>query len=121
MAETPSPGDVRLFPASVFTCPSRFDEGDLLPKWLAGIVGFSDVYLARRYADHLDVQPIAISQATGTDITGDSVYKSVRYYMDTLRRKKSARLARFIFSIDRQTVAFAVLRVYDGLSIACRS
>lgn len=31
----------------VITCPRRFADGDLLPKWLAGIVGFSNVYLAR--------------------------------------------------------------------------
>ncbi len=30
----------------VITCPSRFGEGDLLPSWLARIVGFPDVYLA---------------------------------------------------------------------------
>ena len=30
----------------VITCPSRFDDGDLLPIWLARIVGFPDVYLA---------------------------------------------------------------------------
>ncbi len=32
--------------APVITCPNRFDEGDLLPRWLAGIVGFPDIYLA---------------------------------------------------------------------------
>ncbi len=30
----------------VITCPNRFSEGDLLPSWLARIVGFPDVYLA---------------------------------------------------------------------------
>lgn len=30
----------------VSTCPSRFDEGNLLPLWLARIVGFPEVYLA---------------------------------------------------------------------------
>lgn len=30
----------------VITCPSRFAEEDLLPSWLARIVGFPDVYLA---------------------------------------------------------------------------
>ncbi len=30
----------------VITCPRRFSEGDLLPSWLARIVGFPDVYLA---------------------------------------------------------------------------
>ena len=31
----------------VVTCPSRFEEGDLIPNWLARIVGFPEVYLAR--------------------------------------------------------------------------
>ncbi len=31
----------------VITCPQRFDQGDILPWWLARIVGFEDVYLAR--------------------------------------------------------------------------
>ncbi len=31
----------------VITCPHRFSHRDLLPKWLARIVGFPDVYLAR--------------------------------------------------------------------------
>jgi len=31
----------------VITCPSRFREGDLIPNWLARIVGFKEVYLAR--------------------------------------------------------------------------
>ena len=30
----------------VITCPNRFEEGDLLPTWLARIVGFPEVYLA---------------------------------------------------------------------------
>lgn len=30
----------------VITCPRRFDDGHLLPTWLARIVGFDDVYLA---------------------------------------------------------------------------
>ncbi|MBC6438003.1 MAG: hypothetical protein GDA52_07675 [Rhodobacteraceae bacterium] len=30
----------------VITCPRRFNEGDVLPSWLARIVGFRDVYLA---------------------------------------------------------------------------
>lgn len=30
----------------VVTCPNRFSEGDLIPLWLAQIVGFTDVYLA---------------------------------------------------------------------------
>ena len=30
----------------VIICPRRFEEGDLLPKWLARIVGFPQVYLA---------------------------------------------------------------------------
>ena len=28
------------------TCPNRFSEGDLLPSWLARLVGFPDVCLA---------------------------------------------------------------------------
>lgn len=31
----------------VITCPRRFDEDDLIPRWLAEIVGFSDPYMAR--------------------------------------------------------------------------
>ncbi|MDE0208794.1 MAG: NotI family restriction endonuclease [Boseongicola sp.] len=31
----------------VITCPQRFDQGNILPRWLAQIVGFEDVYLAR--------------------------------------------------------------------------
>ena len=31
----------------VIMCPSRFDEHNLLPLWLARIAGFSEVYLAR--------------------------------------------------------------------------
>ena len=31
----------------VITCPRRFEEGDLIPRWLGEIVGFSDVFLAR--------------------------------------------------------------------------
>ena len=31
----------------VITCPARFEENNLLPHWLASIVNFSDVYLAR--------------------------------------------------------------------------
>lgn len=34
----------------VITCPRRFEEGDLIPKWLARIVGFPEVYLAREVA-----------------------------------------------------------------------
>ena len=30
----------------VITCPSRFEEHDLIPRWLARIVGFPDIYLA---------------------------------------------------------------------------
>ena len=30
----------------VITCPSRFGAGNLLPRWLAEIVGFPEVYLA---------------------------------------------------------------------------
>ena len=30
----------------VITCPRRFDYGDLLPRWLAKIVGYAEVYLA---------------------------------------------------------------------------
>ena len=30
----------------VITCPRRFEQGNLLPLWLAKIVGFQDVYLA---------------------------------------------------------------------------
>lgn len=32
--------------APVITCPRRFDQNHLLPRWLARIVGFPDVYLA---------------------------------------------------------------------------
>ena len=31
----------------VITCPRRFEVGDLLPRWLAEIVGFTDVYVAK--------------------------------------------------------------------------
>lgn len=31
----------------VITCPKRFNEGDLVPMWLAKIVGFQQVFLAR--------------------------------------------------------------------------
>ena len=31
----------------VITCPRRFEQNDLIPKWLAEIVGFSDAFLAR--------------------------------------------------------------------------
>ena len=31
----------------VTVCPSRFDEHDLIPRWLAEIAGFEDVYVAR--------------------------------------------------------------------------
>ena len=31
----------------VITCPQRFSQGDLIPKWLAKVVGFQDVFLAR--------------------------------------------------------------------------
>ena len=30
----------------VITCPNRFEEGNLLPTWLAQIVGFPEVYMA---------------------------------------------------------------------------
>ena len=30
----------------VITCPNRFDDGGLIPRWLAQIVGFTDIYLA---------------------------------------------------------------------------
>ena len=30
----------------VIACPCRFDHGDLLPRWLAKIVGFAEVHLA---------------------------------------------------------------------------
>ena len=30
----------------VITCPRRFEEGNLIPLWLAEIVGFQDVYVA---------------------------------------------------------------------------
>ena len=31
----------------VITCPKRFSQDDLVPKWLAEIVGFQEVFLAR--------------------------------------------------------------------------
>ncbi|MYE00168.1 MAG: hypothetical protein F4Y03_02650, partial [Alphaproteobacteria bacterium] len=31
----------------VIICPRRFDEGDMIPRWLGEIVGFSDPYVAR--------------------------------------------------------------------------
>ena len=31
----------------VIVCPNRFDEHDLMPRWLADIAGFEDVYVAR--------------------------------------------------------------------------
>lgn len=31
----------------VITCPRRFEQNDLIPKWLAEIVDFSDAFLAR--------------------------------------------------------------------------
>ena len=31
----------------VITCPKRFEQGDLIPKWMGRIVGFDDVFLAR--------------------------------------------------------------------------
>ena len=31
----------------VITCPRRFEQNDLIPKWLAKIVDFSDAFLAR--------------------------------------------------------------------------
>ena len=31
----------------VITCPQRFSQDDLIPKWLAEVVGFKNVYLAR--------------------------------------------------------------------------
>ncbi len=31
----------------VVVCPKRFEEGNLVPKWLAEIVGFNDVFVAR--------------------------------------------------------------------------
>ena len=42
----------------VITCPKRFEEGDLLPRWLARIAGFSKPYLAREV-------PFMRSPATG--------------------------------------------------------
>ncbi len=42
----------------VITCPNRFDGGDLLPNWLAEIVGFPEVYLATEV-------PFMRSPATG--------------------------------------------------------
>ena len=42
----------------VITCPRRFEEDDLLPRWLAEIVGFDDVFLAREV-------PFMRSPATG--------------------------------------------------------
>ena len=33
--------------STVITCPSRFGQADLLPRWLADIVGFEQVFLAR--------------------------------------------------------------------------
>ena len=29
------------------TCPKRFEENDLIPRWLAGIVGFDEIHMAR--------------------------------------------------------------------------
>ncbi len=31
----------------MITCPQRFSQNDLIPKWLAEVVGFKDIYLAR--------------------------------------------------------------------------
>ena len=31
----------------IITCPRRFEAGDLLPRWLGEIVGFSEIYLAK--------------------------------------------------------------------------
>ena len=31
----------------VIVCPHRFDEHDLIPRWLAEIAGFENVYVAR--------------------------------------------------------------------------
>ena len=42
----------------VVTCPSRFEEGNLVPNWLARIVGFQEVFLAREV-------PFMRSPATG--------------------------------------------------------
>ena len=42
----------------VITCPKRFSQGDLIPKWLAEIVGFAEVFLAREV-------PFMRSPATG--------------------------------------------------------
>ena len=42
----------------VITCPRRFDAGDLLPRWLAEVVGFADIYLAKEV-------PFMRSPATG--------------------------------------------------------
>ena len=43
---------------TVITCPKRFEEGDLLPRWLARIADFPDPYLAREV-------PFMRSPATG--------------------------------------------------------
>ena len=42
----------------VITCPSRFEDGNLLPSWLAKIAGFDDVHMAREV-------PFMRSPATG--------------------------------------------------------
>ena len=42
----------------VITCPNRFEEDDLLPRWLARVVGFTDVHLATEV-------PIMRSPSTG--------------------------------------------------------
>lgn len=42
----------------VITCPHRFEENDLIPRWLGEIVGFDDVFVAREV-------PFMRSPATG--------------------------------------------------------
>ena len=42
----------------VATCPRRFEEGDIISRWLADIAGFNSVFLAREV-------PFMISPATG--------------------------------------------------------
>ena len=44
--------------APLITCPRRFDEGDLIARWLGAIVGFPDIYLAREV-------PFMYSPSTG--------------------------------------------------------
>ena len=42
----------------VITCPHRFEENDLIPRWLGEVVGFDDVFVAREV-------PFMRSPATG--------------------------------------------------------